>query len=229
MCTVSIVPWEDGFRLTCNRDERRTRAEARPPRRRPAGRSMATYPLDPESGGTWVAVNAAGLAAAILNLNDGPRAPAHRAPRSRGEIVPAIAGCRSLDEALDAALSIDGAAYEPFRLVIAQGRAVAAVSRERGRAVARVDLRRPVLFTSSSLGDALVEAPRRALFDAMVVGARDWRKGQFRFHRHQWPDRLPMSVCMSRPDAATVSRTTIDATSRGVRLVYEPVEAGPSC
>ena len=44
MCTVSIVPIADGCRVVCNRDERRTRAAARPPRTWPTEVSWATYP-----------------------------------------------------------------------------------------------------------------------------------------------------------------------------------------
>jgi hypothetical protein len=51
MCTVSIVPTPDGCRVMCNRDERRTRAAARPPRTWPTEVSWATYPQDPVSGG----------------------------------------------------------------------------------------------------------------------------------------------------------------------------------
>ena len=73
---------------------------------------------------------------------------------------------------------------------------------------------RPVMFTSSSLGDAIVETPRRRLFEELVLAGDDWLRGQFRFHRHRWDEQPEISIQMARQDAATVSRTTIDVTSR---------------
>ena len=79
---------------------------------------------------------------------------------------------------------------------------------------------RPVMFTSSSLGDAIVETPRRQLFERLVLAGDDWLRGQFRFHRHRWAGRLELSVDVLL-DACTVSRTTIDVTSRRIDLQYE--------
>jgi hypothetical protein len=79
----------------------------------------------------------------------------------------------------------------------------------------------PVMFTSSSLGDAMVETARRLLFEQLVLDGDDWLQGQFQFHRHQWSRRPEISVQMSRGDAATVSRTTIDVTSRNIDVQYE--------
>jgi len=77
------------------------------------------------------------------------------------------------------------------------------------------------MFTSSSLGDVLVEPPRRELLERLVLAAGDWLHGQARFHRHRWTSRPEISVNMAREDAATVSRTTIDVTSSTIDLAYE--------
>jgi hypothetical protein len=79
------------------------------------------------------------------------------------------------------------------------------------------------MFTSSSLGDAVVARPRRRLFEQLVLADDDWLRGQFRFHRHQWTRRPEISVHMARGDASTVSRTTITVTSRTMELDYEPL------
>jgi hypothetical protein len=88
-------------------------------------------------------------------------------------------------------------------------------------------------FVSSALGDPLVK-PRLALFEAMVRGPFDapgpaQALAQDRFHRHVWPGRSEISVLMSRPDARTVSITSVEvATLRGaprplVSMHYEPI------
>jgi hypothetical protein len=172
-------------------------------------------------------VNDDRLVAALLNRTRTPGA-ARRALLSRGLIVPALLACPSIDRALKMAQDIAGREFEPFRLVLAQRSTVAVLTTDPASAVEMFPLAGPVMFTSSSLGDALVEAPRRALFDQLVTGAADRLCGQFRFHRHQWTERPDISVQMERDDAATLSRTTIDATSRAIDLWYEEVTAARS-
>ena len=219
MCTVSIVPTVDGCRLMCNRDERRTRAAGRPPRVRPTDTSWAVYPEDPVSGGTWVGVNGDGLVVALLNRT-APAVARRSAPRSRGTIVPMLLSCASIAHAVHAYEALDVRAFEPFRLVIVQ-RAAVAVADPTYPATQTTSLTSPMMFTSSSLGDALVEPPRRRLFERLVLAADDWLHGQARFHRHRWTTRPEISVSMAREDAATVSRTTIDVRSSAIDVAYE--------
>jgi len=221
MCTVSIVPTVDGCRLMCNRDERRTRAAGRPPRVRPTDSSWAVYPEDPVSGGTWVGVNGDGLVVALLNRTASSAARSS-APRSRGTIVPMLLSCASITRAVHAYEALDVRAFEPFRLVMVQ-RATVAVTDATYPAVQIASLASPMMFTSSSLGDALAEPPRRGLFERLVLAADDWPHGQARFHRHRWTSRPEISVYMAREDAATVSRTTIDVTSSAIDLAYKPL------
>src|SRR5437762_13943150 len=72
VCTVSIISPGDGvLRLACNRDELWSRPDALPPRLMHFGQRQAALPIDPQSGGTWMAVNDAGLTCAILNARRG--------------------------------------------------------------------------------------------------------------------------------------------------------------
>ena len=112
-----------------------------------------------------------------------------------------------------------------FRLVVVHGM-VAAVLASDGRTVSveTLGVSRPLMLTSSSLGDDLVEGPRRSLFERLVVkNDGTWLRAQARFHTHQWPSRPHVSVRMERPDARTVSRTQIDVTSQGSELCYDPL------
>ena len=223
MCTVSIVGNGDGFRLVCNRDERLSRPRAQPPAARRIGRRWAVSPIDPPSRGAWIGVNDAGLTAAILNrtISSGIQ---RTAPISRGVIVPTLLACSALDEALAEVEAFDHRQFEPFRVVLVQWPFVAVVtSDDPERAPAPTALSEPRMFTSSSLGDHVVHAPRQALFDDLVVASDDRLDGQFRFHRHRWMQRLEISVLMRREHAGTVSRTTIDVTGRGADVRYERV------
>jgi hypothetical protein len=231
MCTVTVVPHETGIRVMCNRDERRSRPSALPPHVHDLGGRLAAFPIDPRGGGSWVGVNDAGIVVTLLNVSgathtfrDGPR-------RSRGLIVREILRCGSLSHAADTIANLDVSPFETFRLVVTHGSTVVDATSDGVRAAIRrpITLHTPLLFTSSSLGDALVEIPRRRLFERMVVERQaGWLRGQARFHRHQWPSRPAISVRMERDDALTVSRTVVDVTRARRSLLYEAPVIGDS-
>lgn len=228
MCTVTIVPAGDRLRLMCNRDERHDRAEAHPPLVARAGGQLALMPLDAPGAGTWCAVNASGLVFALLN-DDGPH-PARS--ESRGRIIVELLDCATLTHAVERAGALYARPWAPHRLIVTDGRGV--VQLRGGRGVPTVDTwaaRRPMMFTSSSLGTTAVHQVRTALFDRTVGAAfaaghaHDAWSAQEAFHRHRWPDRPQVSVHMRRHDAATQSITTVHVTPRHVSMRYEPRDA----
>ncbi len=222
MCTVSVVSRDGGVRIGCSRDERLSRAPARPPSHHRCGRRDAWYPVDPESGGTWVGVNDRGMAIAVLNrAGRGVAAAAGKA--SRGLIVPHLLACSDLRAAADALHALDWSAYAPCRVLAADRRSAILFTPGTEEPPVACSLLKPLLVTSSSLGDHLVEEPRARLFADMVTDATDRVAAQQRFHDHQWPDRSHLSVRMRRSDAATVSRTWIDLDANDIRLRYEPL------
>ena len=225
MCTLTVVPTAAGTRLAFNRDEQRARPAALPPERRRFGPRAAVLPTDPASGGTWLAVNDAGLALALLNANP-PTPPAARPRRSRGDVIPLLLDCGSPAEALVAAGGrFAYADFAPFRLVLV-GDGVAADVRWDGHhpmVMTRLLGGRPWLFTSSGLGDHLVEGPRQELFDTLFGGpAGDWAAVQDAFHRHRWAGREHLSVNMARADARTVSHAVIDLGELAASFHYHP-------
>jgi hypothetical protein len=232
MCTVTIVPHAGGVRLVCNRDERLARLPALPPQVQRVGGRVAAFPVDPVGGGTWIGVNDARVIVTLLNRTVAARGTGSaRRPRSRGEIVRSLLADATVAAVMARAAVVDAWEYEPFELVVTDGTEVGIVSSDGvGLRLALSPLESPQLFTSSGLGDALVEAPRRALFERMVVRAPGSAlEGQRRFHRHRWRRRPHVSVCMSRIDAATVSRTCVDVTPRGWRLIYDALDGASAC
>src|SRR6478672_3947680 len=123
MCTLSAIrlPACNGLRVVFNRDELRSRPEALPPVVRKFGARTAVMPIDPQSDGTWIAANDAGLIFALLNRSlrrragfglhvvDEPRNMQAEActPISRGVIVPALLHCSTLSAALELVVDID--------------------------------------------------------------------------------------------------------------------------
>ncbi|NBC10693.1 MAG: hypothetical protein GVY24_03030 [Planctomycetes bacterium] len=229
MCTVTIVPLIDphggrtGFRIASNRDESRRRPPAHPPQSRAFGLRRAILPIDPTGGGTWIAVNDAGLAMTLLNRNPGDmRGRAFPDRPSRGTIIPDLLGVETLASARARVEAIAPDRYAPFRLVASDGeRWFEAVSEAQRVTLRDQPLDRPVMFTSSGLGDAVVEGPRRELFEGWFGDdAGAWPAQQETFHRHRWEDRPALSVCMSRDDARSVSLTVVTVTAGGVSLTY---------
>jgi hypothetical protein len=225
MCTVTVVPARGAIRLACNRDELRSRHAALLPRIQQFGPRRAVLPVDPTSGGTWVAVNDAGLALTLLNVNSrkGPSAKPG-APLSRGNIIPALLHADTPLSAAFSALILDPAQYAPFRLVVVCRREGVEVHSDgaRIRLVWRLGLTRPHLFTSSGLGDQAVEGPRRQLFAELFARPGDQLAQQDAFHRQRWADRPHLSVCMDRQDARTVSHTLVSLGPDRVTLRYHP-------
>jgi hypothetical protein len=221
MCTVSVVQLPDRLRVVCNRDESHDRAPAIPPRVTLVGDVRVAMPIDPESGGTWVAVNDVGLAFALLNVNSRTRAHTAQAVRSRGEILPRLLGCRSVGDVARAAATIDPCAYRPFRIVAVSVDGVVEIA-PGVRAACYHSSSTPLMFTSSGLGDHYVDGPRRALFDRLVRPGGDLADRQDRFHAHAWRARPHLSVRMTRDDAMTVSRTTVEVLPGRIMLTYSP-------
>ncbi len=224
MCTVTVVAAGDTVRLVCNRDELRSRPAALLPRVTPVGRHRAIFPVDPVSGGTWVAVNDAGLVLTLLNAYSTEPSRESGPLRSRGTIIPSLLHHGMLPAVIEQAARIDATRYAPFRLVLG-ARQEWAELRSDGqevRLIARAELDQPLLFTSSGLGDDRVEGPRRQLFDELVRSSDEPFRQQELFHRHRWPERPQLSVAMQRPDARTVSQTHVCLGPDQVTLTYHP-------
>jgi hypothetical protein len=191
-------------------------------------------PIDPEGGGTWIAVNDAGLVFVLLNVTtsmSGGGSPAPKgatARRSRGAIVRSIAGAATLDVTRLAVESLHPDDYLPFRLMVWSECEVLEIRSEgEGYRIGHGLLHAPMLRTSSSLGDARVNGVRQAMFERLLCQTLT-PAAQDAFHRHAWPDRQEVSVFMSRPDARTVSITTIELHRDRIEMVYQDVDASLS-
>lgn len=226
MCTVTIVPKSGNagaFRMACSRDEQHGRAAAQPPQQRDYRGVQTLMPIDPASDGTWVGVNAFGLALTLLNYNL-PTPPTGK-DRSRGDVIPSLLHAQSIHQVIQAAMHIDRERMMPFRLVACDG--VSVLLWRSTEPVHRVVVdawdAKPVMFTSSGLGDHVVEGPRRELFgDCFGDDASQYLMQQAAFHCHQWPGQEHLSVCMHREDARTVSYTIVDVNPADVTMTYHP-------
>jgi hypothetical protein len=234
MCTLTVLRSGALLRVAVNRDESRQRPAAHPPFITRAGGLQVLTPQDPLGRGTWVAANSAGLVFALLNVHSEAGQPfraandlstADDSRPSRGLIIPGLADCGSLDEAAWRLDGIPPDTFAPCRVIAAHEDELIDVALDGSREVNVHRIHQPLLFTSSSLGDALVEGPRQMLFEQMLGTPWDLPAQQDAFHAHRWRDRPAVSVHMSRPEACTVSTTVVEVTSREVRMIYQPAHS----
>lgn len=246
MCTLSVISLATdpephlaglaGFRIAMNRDEEHARPAAIPPRWRAVGDCRAIWPIDPKGGGTWIGAREDGLVLCLLNYNLRPAPPLPRHAVSRGRIIPSLITHGHADHAVKTLSAMELNRFAPFRLVLVapdaprrtwRGGALVHELRWDGAALQRLPAVSPAAcFVSSGLGDHTV-TPRLELFRARVAASASAR-AQDEFHTHAWPDRPAESVMMHRPDARTVSVTTVEVAARAggphVLMAYRAVE-----
>ena len=122
MCTLVLLrrPGDDWPVIVgANRDEMVDRPWRGPDRHWP-DREDVVAGQDLEAGGTWLGLNDHGVVAGILN-RPGALGPAPN-KRSRGELVLEALDHADAADAAAALADLDGAAYRPFNLVIADNR-----------------------------------------------------------------------------------------------------------
>jgi hypothetical protein len=228
MCTLSIIR-DDVLRIAMNRDELDRRPQALPPRFVDYRMRRAIMPIDPQSRGTWIAVNDAGLVLAVLNRNaSSPGAPGEGRGEglSRGTIIPALLDADCVDDAVERVAHLSLELFNPFRLIAADRSTVVSMTWDSSRTFVEHHPDGPLMFTSSGLGDDLVERPRRTLFKQLMWAIDSPRVAQDAFHHHRWTDRPHLSVNMIRPGARTVSRTTIEITYESILIRYQSMLHG---
>jgi uncharacterized protein with NRDE domain len=251
MCTLSIISvpqanWPRGpigLRVVANRDEERDRPAALAPRWRPLdqnqarGATRAIWPTDPLGGGTWIAAADSGLVLALLNLNLEPEPFLPPGLLSRGLVIPRLIASRGAAAAMAALNHFDLDRFAPFRLVAAEAPGEGHSPRilearwDREELTLAPAAHAPACFVSSGLGDSRVQR-RLAVFEELVVQAGLTPQAQDHFHLHVWPDHPELSVLMSRPEARTVSITTVEVSAQtrdgafAIRMGYQPVLEG---
>lgn len=228
MCTLSFIPKEKGFVCGMNRDELLTREVALAPRAFAKEGVQTLYPRE-TGGGTWIACNSGGVVLALLNWNGvGNKSPVEKA-RSRGTIIPELIGKIDSGAMRQAIARLDLQEIRAFRLMGIFGSEKTIVEwRWDGARLETLESGWASRhWFSSSLSDGAAEQGRGATCEQFWkeprAGTEEWLRG---LHRSHVPEPGPFSVCVHRPDAATVSYTEVKFYDDSMTMNYA---AGNPC
>jgi len=200
-----------------------SRAAALRPQKFNMNGTEAIYPREP-AGGTWMACNDHGNLLALLNWNVSGAAQPSAKLKSRGEIIPRLIGaqnCLSTEMRFDS-LPLEGTF--PFRL-IGIFRKEQAVKEWCWDGIRTRTQRQPWSrnhWFSSSISDRVAEIERGKIC-RVAPQARDGQEIEWlrTLHRAHGMRLGAFSICMHRPDAATVSYTEMQCTGDLTRMSYQ--------
>ncbi len=178
---------------------------------------------DRVAGGSWLAVGAAGLVAAVANA--GPGAPDPRL-RSREALVVELARSASLDDARQRLADVRTADYNPFNLVVAGPRG-GFILRSEDAAIFHL---RPGItpVVNEPFGAESGAKHRRLAEAAQRLHAADLREPWRLLADHGPPGDPNAALCVHGEHRGTVSASAIILTEAG-RVASFRFTAGPPC
>lgn len=221
MCTVSFIACRRGYLLAMNRDEKLSRAAGLPPKKLTVGGRVVLSPSE-AGGGTWIAVNDAGVTFALVNWY-GIKAAVGPQAVSRGSVVRAVAAENSAAGAMRILGRLPLARTNPFRLVgiFARPGVIYEWCWDLRTLVCRRRPWKSQQWISSGYDELAAQKARSAAFRRALklrpAGGLGWLR---RLHGSHDPNAGPLSICMHRADAATVSYTEVAASDRRVAMAY---------
>lgn len=225
MCTLSVLGLPGGYSLMMNRDESPQRPEARELRSLDGAAGTRAFPVDPKGGGSWVGVNAAGAAFALMNQYP---AGYERPPdaESRGRLVPLALESRAAGAGLERVAALDLSRTPPFLLLgLEPGHAPLSLRWDGARLERRLHPEGALELSSSGFRPEEVLPGREAQFDLMLAGLEgkepaEALAAQEAYHYSEQPGPGPYAVWMTRPDSRSVSFSHILVLPAQVVLRY---------
>jgi Transport and Golgi organisation 2 len=218
MCTLSFLPTANGFRVAMNRDEKRIRIRAMPPERFALGNRVALYPREP-GGGTWLAINDAGLCLALINWYRIEKEEPREKTESRGQVIPQLIGETGPAGLKRKLRDLPLQNLRPFRL-IAIDRRSRRITEWRWNTRLLTSHRlvwRLRHWFSSGYDEVTAEKSRAEICRLWSLG----KAGRLRqLHATHLPAPGPFSICMHRSDAATVSYSEVAVTGHRITFRY---------
>jgi len=156
MCTVSWLLANDGYQVFFNRDEQKGRALAHSPKYFNDLGVKYLMPVDPVGGGSWIAMNQAGLSICLLNYYQ--QKPPEKELISRGLLVKSLISNTSLTKIRSALKKLHLHRYAAFTLLVFPSHLTAQIGnvyavRWDGRELTTVSAVSPMISSSVALAE----------------------------------------------------------------------------
>jgi hypothetical protein len=207
MCTLTYLLNQNGYELFFNRDEQRTRLLAMPPQ--PHQIDNAIYPIDPQGGGTWIAVTKQGMSLALLNNYQAVVSINKDNVMSRGQLILSL--LQNQESVIKQLKVMDLEVFQPFQLCVfpdtlsKDNPTIHCVKWDGSELVdVSVDVKADLPITSSSIDFIDVSKKRRSRFIG-TVDINNPHSNQHRDFHFSTEKNGQYSVNMQREDARTVS------------------------
>ncbi len=227
MCSLSwFKDADNALHLFFNRDERKTRSRALHPAIYQDDTTQWISPVDPDGGGTWLAVNQSGLIVALLNNYDSNVTSVdelmalmkaklqERTWTSRGLLTTALVKHASPEQAAATLTAMDLADYMPFCVLLAS-RDVQYFYCWDGKKLVK---EQATSFISSCAVNAdRVLASRQAHYASHYVADVT---SAIAFHSSHHTDDHTHTICMHREEAHTVSLSHIRVDADTIQFDY---------
>jgi hypothetical protein len=226
MCTVTLIPLQQGFILTSSRDEMLTRKTVAPEFYDHNGKSLI-YPRDIKGGGTWFAADQSGKIACLLNGGFREHVRKEKYRKSRGLI---LLESFEYDSTHDFYRSVDLEDIEPFTLLMINyndGHDLFELiwDGEKKYFIER-DIKQPGIWSSSTLYSPSVRATRRKWFNKWIMDHWDYPEMAIRdFHTSRHGDTEQNDILMKRSGGLqTISLTQFKFENNSGRFYYNDLK-----
>jgi uncharacterized protein with NRDE domain len=223
MCTVSWLRRADGYLLLCNRDERNTRRPAAGPRIDALNGISFIAPVDGDHGGSWIGVNEFGLTLCLLNRYGDWTPQPDQDYTSRGLLLIDLLNCSSREEVQRRISRQRLERFQPFTLAVLTVEESTTLDWTGREHIIQTEADLQVPLVSSSWKEPKIARTRKELFSRMVseAGGVDAQLLD-EFHRSHFPEPGPLSVCMHRADAMTLSLCAVHVKRNTIEFTYYP-------
>lgn len=221
MCTLTVVINPETYCMAMNRDEKIMRSAVLPPEIYEFDRARGIYPSDGRQG-TWFGSNEYGISLALLNWND---VAAHNIAvaktQSRGRVIPALIGSRSLSDLQEVVRVSNFEGMLPFRLVgvFPSEQQIWEWRWQSTRFEVQVHAWESRHWFSSSLSDIYAERLRGAVCrnaeHESDAGSVPWLR---RLHASHAGGPGPFSVCVHRDGVKTLSYSEVIVSPKYIQM-----------
>ncbi|MEO5905691.1 MAG: NRDE family protein [Saprospiraceae bacterium] len=219
MCTVTFIPIANSVFLTSNRDESPSRRASGLTSFHAPDKNVIHYPLDADSGGTWIAYSDSGRIVCLLNGAFEPFKPDPPYRQSRGQVVIEAASEPEIDLFLQ---EYSFHRIAPFTLLIyEQDRFKQLTWDGENKHLKFLSAKEPQIWSSVTLYSPEVRAWRKSLFEKWLAGKTNFDREEI-MQFHQMTHGLPGNdFVMNRNEVVkTLSITSIVLNEKSGSLLH---------